>query len=737
MAACIPFSVSRAGSRKNFFCEDQVKDKDENTSFEESGQEHFVRSLSVPKKLVRSVSLKLRKLNLKFDQEGEGMVDEETRIHTIHREDQGKERWESSKCLGLYGKGNRCRVGDDISEDMGRGNDKPRKVVDGDCIASVRGNPDIDVDCRREFHGCLDLDARFERLREWNRGDSQGDKSCKSIGKKKATDIDSTGGSLIYSVDEEGEWANKRERSHLECFAYGGTNKFWRRNSKRLVERRNAMSSKEERHVSLPDDIIEMCLARASLISLMNARLVCKKWRMLTSSPHFMQMRTAYLSQKPWLFLFGLSRDGVSVGQIQALDTAMNKWYRLDAEILKGRFMFSVACAGSSIYVIGGCSTSNCPGGGIDKTKYKTHKAVLVYSPFIGSWKKIAPMKSARALPVVGVFDAYCSSNGMSGLSIRQGRRSIEQDGNEEEGQSVGKLSTIQGGGVASCSTSRSLESRRNRHSEVYGGSQNVSGKRQLWEVLQGMKISGSQGALPFSSAPDLGKIARGEVSAEDRDQSKPKETKAFAIIVVGGHGLWNEPLDSAEIYDSASNSWREIARLPADHGRVCAGVVCNGVFYVYSESDKLAAYDFEKDSWIGIQMAHSPVRLPEYLPKLVSCNGRLFMLCVSWCERDERENGRDKATRKLWELDLSSYSWTEISRHPDAPLDWNASFVGNGDQIYGVEMFKIFGQVLDFVTVCDVSGPNFKWSRISREHVAQDMDASSCMTKAAVIVQL
>ena len=44
-------------------------------------------------------------------------------------------------------------------------------------------------------------------------------------------------------------------------------------------------------HVFLPDDILELCFMRLPLTSLMNTRLVCKKWRSLTTPPRFMQMR--------------------------------------------------------------------------------------------------------------------------------------------------------------------------------------------------------------------------------------------------------------------------------------------------------------------------------------------------------------------------------------------------------------------------------------------------------------
>lgn len=81
--------------------------------------------------------------------------------------------------------------------------------------------------------------------------------------------------------------------------------------------------------------------------------------------------------------------------------------------------------------------------------------------------------------------------------------------------------------------------------------------------------------------------------------------------------------------------------------------------------------------------------------------------------------------------------SWNEVSVHPDAPMDWNAAFVADRKHIFGVEMFKIFGQVLDFLTVCDVSEKRMNWSHISRNHMAYELDTTSCMTKSLAVLHL
>lgn len=185
------------------------------------------------------------------------------------------------------------------------------------------------------------------------------------------------------------------------------------------------------------------------------------------------------------------------------------------------------------------------------------------------------------------------------------------------------------------------------------------------------------------------------------------------------------------------SNKWTEIQRLPVDFGVACSGVVCNGMFYVYSESDKVAAYDIEKGYWVRIQTSPFPPRVHEYHPKLICCNGRLFMLSVSWCEGEGQIGRRNKAVRKLWELDLMYLTWTEVSTHPDAPMDWNAAFIADKNFIFGVEMFKIFGQVLDFLTVGEVSGAGTSWSHISRNRLPHELDAASCLTKSMAVLHL
>ncbi|KAI6688496.1 hypothetical protein NL676_025324 [Syzygium grande] len=378
--------------------------------------------------------------------------------------------------------------------------------------------------------------------------------------------------------------------------------------------------------------------------------------------------------------------------EIHALDVYQDQWHKIEADNLKGRFMFSVANILEDVYIVGGCS-SLTNFGRVDKSSFKTHKGAWVFSPLTKSWRKIASMKYGRSMPILGASEVHPDFSATQGHQIRQERR-------------FNRSRT--GGGL-----------------DVYEDPHRLSLRRQQRNTFD-------ENDLSFSSARKPHKLVRQKI-----DQSSTKSSRRFVVIAVGGLGSGDEPLDSGEIYDSLSNKWTEIQKLPTDFGIVCSGTVCNGIFYVYSESDKLAGYDIERGYWIGIQTSPIPPRVHEYYPKLVSCDGRLFMLSVSWCEGDGQIGRRNKAVRKLWELDLMYLDWSEVSVHPDAPMDWNATFVADRNSIFGVEMFKIFGQVLDFMTMCDVSekGPN--WRHISKNQMAHELDASSCMTKSLAVVYL
>ncbi|KAL0324848.1 UNVERIFIED_CONTAM: F-box/kelch-repeat protein [Sesamum radiatum] len=481
------------------------------------------------------------------------------------------------------------------------------------------------------------------------------------------------------------------EEATVDCFSYNVKEKLWRRNSRMLLkfqepQRNNSINT------HLPDDILEMCLVRLPLRSLMNACLVCKKWRNLTTTPRFMQMRREGSFQSPWLFLFGVVKDGYCSGEIHALDVSQNQWHKIDSEALKGRFMFSVASTKDDVYIVGGCS-SLTNSGRVDRSSFKTHKGVLVFNPLTKSSRKAASMNHARSSPVLGISNVSPDS-----LSIRNQQNRSDR---------------------------RFYRSRAAGASDVYEDPHRLSVRRQSRHSIDENNSSLFVDTKPYKSV------------RQKTESSYSKEGKGFIIIAVGGLGSWDEPLDSGEIYDPMSNKWTEIQRLPLDFGVACSGVVCNGAFYVYSESDKLAGYDIKTGHWETIQTTPCPPRVHEYHPKLVSSKRRLFMLSVSWCEGDGQIGRRNKAVRKLWELDLIHFTWNESSVHPDAPMDWNAAFVADKEFIFGVEMFKIFGQVLEFVTMFNVSNVGTRWSHVSRNHVGHDLDAASCMTKSVAVLHL
>lgn len=488
------------------------------------------------------------------------------------------------------------------------------------------------------------------------------------------------------SASEDGKGYNtkcKENEATFDCFSRG---RFFRRSNRKLLIYNEVQQSNNSMNARLPDDIIEMCLVRLPLVNLMNARLVCKKWRNLTTTPRFMNLRRDGLYQSSWLFLFGVVKDDYCSGEIHALDVSSNQWHKIDSQMLKGRFLFSVASIQRDIYVVGGYS-SLTNFGRLDRSSFKTHKGVLVFSPLTKSWRKAAAMKYARSSPILGISE-------------------VNQDCfifKNQQNRSDRRFYRTRVGGV----------------SDVYEDPHRLSVRRQSRHSLDENEITLFQTIKPGKSTRSI------------------RDSKKLILIAVGGRGSWDEPLDSCEIYDPISNKWTEIQRIPPNFGVACSGAVCNGAFYVYSESDRLVAYDIEKGYWITIQAISSPARVHEYHPKLVSCTGRLFMLSVSWCEGEGQIGQRNKAVRKLWELDLVNLTWMEASTHPDAPMDWNAAFIGDEELIFGVEMFKIFGQVLDFVTMINVCDDASGWSHISRNHATQNLDVSSCMTKSMTVLRL
>ena len=160
---------------------------------------------------------------------------------------------------------------------------------------------------------------------------------------------------------------------------------------------------------------------------------------------------------------------------------------------------------------------------------------------------------------------------------------------------------------------------------------------------------------------------------------------KKFLLIAVGGMGYRSEILSSGEIYDCESDKWTEIQRLPVDFGWLRCGVVCKDTFYVYSETRKLAGYDIKKGFWTKIQTNYPAQVDYSCTPKLLSCNGRLLLVLVTQCEIGTIGYG----VRKLWELDLLSFTWKEVSLQMEDPRDKKAAFTADRNMIFGIQMFS------------------------------------------------
>ncbi|BAF25804.1 Os09g0555300 [Oryza sativa Japonica Group] len=450
----------------------------------------------------------------------------------------------------------------------------------------------------------------------------------------------------------------------------------------------------------LPDDLMEMVLGRLPLASLLAARCACRRWRDLTVAPQFMRMRRveARPHRTPWLFLFGVEGDGwgatAAATAVHALDVDAQRWRRVGADGLRGRFLFSVAGVGDELYVVGGRS------GDAGSVKTKTHKGVLVYSPLAGAWRKAASMRSARSRSVLGVFEM-----GTISRSILLAR----------------------------------ADKHVHRHANTGGGKFRLGGTSAVYEDPHRLSLRRLRLRDVLNDDADSSEFAATDAKVAGQEEERRAQQR-LALIAVGGRGRWDEPLVSGEIYDPVTDKWFEIAGFPADVGLACSGAVCGQMFYVYCESDTLVAYHLDKGFWSVIQTSRPPPRLRDYAPTLLCCSSRLLMLCVSWCDRagNGSASRRERVMRKLFELDLGSRRWGEASSHPDAPMDLNAAFAAGADTVYAVEMFRVFGKVLDFVTACRVSDTDdHRWRRLARNNAAADADAMSSKLKSMAVLHL
>jgi Kelch motif len=375
-------------------------------------------------------------------------------------------------------------------------------------------------------------------------------------------------------------------------------------------------------------------------------------------------------------------RDESHTGDIHALDISGDRWHHIKTYRLEGRFLYSTVNVGSDLYVVGGCSSA--PNSNPNSSlSLKSNKSVLIFSPLTGLWRKAASMRVARSRPIVGVFEITTNCTIFRKFLGR----------NDPQKQSKARLGL-------------------RTDSDVYEDPHCLSLRLSLRDTFD------EDDSILSDTSKEIYKI-------------HTESVLKLGLVVIGGHGCWEEPLDSGEIYDPLNDRWVDIAGLPADFGLSCTGTVCGHKFYV--------TYDLDLGFWVGIQINRPAPRLHEYNPKIVSCGGRLFMLRVSWCERDGQVNRREKAVRKVLELEKSidGNKWKKVSRYPDAPMDWRAAYVADGECIYGLEMFRIFGQVLDFVTACHMAGGDMRWTRVSRKQMVHEVDPLSCTMKSLAVLHL
>jgi hypothetical protein len=174
----------------------------------------------------------------------------------------------------------------------------------------------------------------------------------------------------------------------------------------------------------------------------------------------------------------------------------------------------------------------------------------------------------------------------------------------------------------------------------------------------------------------------------------------------------------SGEMYDSLTKKWTEIQSLPSDFGSPYSGNVCGKMFYVVSRTYKLAAYDIEKGFWFSIQTPSFEPNKPPYEPKLVSTNGRIFLVSNRWPNiRRQIHN----LVSTLWELDLMNLTWTEIPIDPEVITDWrHVEFAANRNIIFGAKMsYPSINEILEYFIACNVSESiRAKWNDISSKVV-------------------
>ncbi|MCH89859.1 F-box/kelch-repeat protein [Trifolium medium] len=185
---------------------------------------------------------------------------------------------------------------------------------------------------------------------------------------------------------------------------YGMTSKlmmFWRKNK----------HNREPLILLLPDDVLEMCLVRLPLESLMNVRLVCKKLNSFTTTPRFLQMKRQ-IYQYPWLILSGYDRhpyfvySNHDIPWMYALDPLRNQWRIIPTSSHTDRYNFSVARIHNGLFLVEGSSK-----GVFLHPLSLIHNSVWYVNVVTLSWHRMPSMKYPRSVPVVGITQDSISSS--------------------------------------------------------------------------------------------------------------------------------------------------------------------------------------------------------------------------------------------------------------------------------------------------------------------------------------
>ncbi|WJX28065.1 hypothetical protein P8452_16830 [Trifolium repens] len=214
---------------------------------------------------------------------------------------------------------------------------------------------------------------------------------------------------------------------------------------------------------------------------------------------------------------------------------------------------------------------------------------------------------------------------------------------------------------------------------------------------LHSMKYARCVPILGVTEDPIIPFIRRRRRSDHSNSSSKGIK-RSFLLIVVGGFDDWSSNhggtdedslMYSGEMYDSLTNKWTDIQ-----------------------------TYDIEKGFWFSIQTPSFGPNKPPYEPKLVSTNGRIFLVSNRWPNiRRQIHN----LVSTLWELDLMNLTWTEIPIDPEVITDWrHVEFAANRNIIFGAKMsYPSINEILEYFIACNVSESiRAKWNDISSKVV-------------------